>query len=959
MKIFTFSFLLFIVSTVSAQWSNTTNLFYDSLHMPVSAAPSTQNLPLVVRSYPDSGYFVIWKDYRNALIGLFAQKYDKAGNALWTTNGVPVSSPTYNQHFDYGGQSYRSRSYAATDGAGGFYVTYADDSTKQRVLVQHIKNDGSPVFSGPGFAIATATAAGTTMGPQLISDDNGGCYVAFSPNSSYIYGFDYKDVGGVLQNMGGGILNQNAQQVIATSPCGNYSFLNYPDATVWDYNIFSDLQGGCNIIMNLSSSTPGVMVAYNKLFRAKKNATVQAYYRDIDFSVKPETINYTKDSVYRLFYLVTDQQQISCGSNPNVFTVTQYRLIQNGFLEIDGGVNVYSLDMPKGVTIHTSGTINTTILEGVERTDPNTGVTDPVAIAYALKEEIYDSIPYQRTSNTSPDYPGYVTGEPAGLSKLGQFRDTVLATQMGGARIFEFSLAGGANQVYTAANIEENNLSLGYRNVRLQHLAVESAGPDSFAVVYKTNLKQGVIIGQDQQNDNTGGQFDLPQLAVNNNGNALFYIKESDGSTGPPRVSPIFSGAQLAWGAMGRAIGAAYLNGSVYNLYNEVLTLDPLNGTALMAWGDGRNASTESDIYMRHLDNLNDPNYQPPYPRLRAFRDPFGPVTKTLPLYGTSNAFTTFEVAAPYDDPGISPTVAISDNYNLGNVTVKTYENTSGIRNSSGAYYLDRSWTITPDNNPNGAATVSVRLFFTTVEFDALKAADPSITSPGQLAVIKQPGTGSGSDYSVVAGEKTVLPQTRDSVAGGYYIEIQVTSFSNFFIFKNANPLPLVWLGIQAQWQNASQATVSWQVGDQEGVKNYTVQHSSDGNVYTDACIVAAADTETHYSCLVAADNGKNYYRVVETDLDGKTSYSKVVLLESAAAAELSIYPNPVTNVLYVDELTNYKSIQITDMSGHVILRQNVVAQKQAINMTGFAPGIYILTVVGNSDSKTIKFIKN
>src|SRR5258706_6451118 len=102
--------ILITTSTIaSAQWSNTTNQFYDSLHTPVSTALKTQQHPIVVKSYPDSGYFIIWEDYRNDPGGynangdIYAQKYDKNGNQLWANNGVPVANDikNNNQHYTF------------------------------------------------------------------------------------------------------------------------------------------------------------------------------------------------------------------------------------------------------------------------------------------------------------------------------------------------------------------------------------------------------------------------------------------------------------------------------------------------------------------------------------------------------------------------------------------------------------------------------------------------------------------------------------------------------------------------------------------------------------------------------------------------------------------------------------------------------------------------------------------
>src|SRR3954453_8535770 len=90
-----FSFLTY------AQWSNTTNQFYDTLHMPVSVTSANQKNAIVLKSYPDSGHFIIWQDLRNAANGIdiYAQKFDKTGKRQWAQNGVPVMEGVDNQTF--------------------------------------------------------------------------------------------------------------------------------------------------------------------------------------------------------------------------------------------------------------------------------------------------------------------------------------------------------------------------------------------------------------------------------------------------------------------------------------------------------------------------------------------------------------------------------------------------------------------------------------------------------------------------------------------------------------------------------------------------------------------------------------------------------------------------------------------------------------------------------------------
>ena len=95
MKLFLTIVLSAWITVASAQWSNTTNNFTDSLHMPVSVAAASQRNPIILTSYPDGGYFVIWEDDRNyaaTKTDIYAQKFDNAGNRMWAGGEGLVNS---------------------------------------------------------------------------------------------------------------------------------------------------------------------------------------------------------------------------------------------------------------------------------------------------------------------------------------------------------------------------------------------------------------------------------------------------------------------------------------------------------------------------------------------------------------------------------------------------------------------------------------------------------------------------------------------------------------------------------------------------------------------------------------------------------------------------------------------------------------------------------------------------
>jgi hypothetical protein len=412
---------------------------------------------------------------------------------------------------------------------------------------------------------------------------------------------------------------------------------------------------------------------------------------------------------------------------------------------------------------------------------------------------------------------------------------------------------------------------------------------------------------------------------------------------------------------MGKLTGTGHFNGYYYPELPHV-ALDPLYGTALLSWDDQRTPPvTGNNIYMRHLDDLNDINYFPPNYLVKQLYNPYGAITANpVVLSGSSKKYSAIDAYSGYSGYDVTtPVVEILDNYNLGNVSVSVYTNTGAIRKYNGSPYLDRNYTITPENNPAGAATINLRLYFTTAEFDALKAADPGISSPADLAVIKQPATGSApASYIFVAGQESVIPQSWAAVPGGYYIEIAINSFSNFYIQKLNGALPLQWLNVQAQWIN-SQAKISWQVAQQLNVKDYTVQQSLNGIDFNNVCKVSA-NNGTSYNCTVQAlPNVVNYYRVQQTDIDGKSSVSKIVTLQSSAKGMISIYPNPAKDHLFIRNNLNYRNLEITDLSGKVILKRIIVNGVNNIPIDQLHRGTYFVRLYDEAKSESLKFIKD
>lgn len=836
MKKFITLVLITMSAICQAQWSTTSNQFYDSLHMPVSTATVAQRNPIILNSYPDGGYFVIWEDDRNMATtktDIYAQKYDATGNRLWADNGVPVANGPNTQRYTFSSnQDYRSRSYAATDSAGGFYITYIDDSVNnyswERIAVQHVLSNANRVFGNVGFLMAQTPPGQyfSFAAPLLIPDGRKGFFIAYKNaySNDYINVYCYKDVNGTMTYFGGGKVNENAVQTSAIAPCGVKTDVIYPGTNVIDYNIWYDGQGGCNVIMYMNGNIGSQykMLCFNKVWRAKKDSKVKDFYRNETGVACPRITDYKSGDVYILYTIHKDFQNVMCGgSGGPLYQYTNWRLLSNGYQLIDQGG--YDYNYPKGTTLITSGNINVDVIAVTRRTFENNTVSNFTVQGYAYSAEKYDSVPFQRAAYTNPEI-GFNPIPPASMDNLAFFRDTLLAS---GNYYPDFSFAGGGiggvggQHVFAAGLLSTS----GDRLVRLQHLTVEKKGPKSFALEYKTSTKYGQVIGKEVSTGFSGYNisYDMPFVTVNTSGRALFHIREYYRSA---RVSPIDNGAELAWGAMGKPVGTGVFNGGLYNLEQPVVALHPTDGSGVVAWRDNRNVpgATGENIFMLHIDSMNKFNYMPPNKPVKLMPNPYGgSVANPIVLMGTSKQYSTVEVYGTYSGlPVTSPVVEILDNYNLGNVGVNVFQNSGALRRYNGQPYLNRNYTIIVENKPMGGAAINLRLFFTTIEFDALKAADNSVKTPGDLIVIQQPNnvlTAIPNVYVPVGGEQVVKPIAWKAVTGGFYIEVSVKSFSNFFIQKAAASA-LCKSGTTSITSSVAGASYQWQVNTGSGFAN-------------------------------------------------------------------------------------------------------------------------------------------
>ncbi|MDR1544157.1 MAG: discoidin domain-containing protein [Prevotellaceae bacterium] len=107
----------------------------------------------------------------------------------------------------------------------------------------------------------------------------------------------------------------------------------------------------------------------------------------------------------------------------------------------------------------------------------------------------------------------------------------------------------------------------------------------------------------------------------------------------------------------------------------------------------------------------------------------------------------------------------------------------------------------------------------------------------------------------------------------------------------------------------------------------------------------------TFHIIVTATKPSDNDY-IIEADITFTTNAEGVITeIPTVILSQISIYPNPATDILYIGGIAEKTAVKIYDSTGHLLKQQQISGE---INVSDLQQGIYLLTV----GEKVMKFIK-
>lgn len=327
---------------------------------------------------------------------------------------------------------------------------------------------------------------------------------------------------------------------------------------------------------------------------------------------------------------------------------------------------------------------------------------------------------------------------------------------------------------------------------------------------------------------------------------------------------------------------------------------------------------------------------------------------------GSNNAFAS----------SVSGGVALAANSGLdatdyllaGHASPSNSEITTDVGGMSGTNNArwQRIWYVDVTNT---GASINTNMEFNTT--DGGIASPTAVALSDYVLLYRTAQTGNWTEVttaSAITGNR-ILFNAIDLTTDGYYT-LGLKNYPN-------TPLPVALVSFTANL-NSGKVNLNWTTATEIDNNFFTVQRSNDGINYETVATIKGAGNSNTVLQYGAVDNnpysGVSYYKLMQTDFDGKQTYFGPVTINNSQNEEsVNVYPNPVSSsdpvfYLSIPEGDEEVSVVVRDIQGREFYSR-VIANGQRHELIAISPaqplaaGMYIAVVSSSHYSYSQKFI--
>lgn len=183
--------------------------------------------------------------------------------------------------------------------------------------------------------------------------------------------------------------------------------------------------------------------------------------------------------------------------------------------------------------------------------------------------------------------------------------------------------------------------------------------------------------------------------------------------------------------------------------------------------------------------------------------------------------------------------------------------------------------------------------------------------------------------------------------------------------YEISGPLPIILLYFKANATKENTVLIQWSTTSEYNNDYFTIERSRDAINFEKVSKVPSSGNSSIKQNYAITDfqphEGISFYRLTQTDKDGKFSLSQIERVNIGATQfSATASPNPTRNIVQLkisgDIIIKNLNYLLTDISGKVLMKANITDAISPINLSNLAQGIYILKIV--QEGKAIQSFK-
>jgi hypothetical protein len=199
--------------------------------------------------------------------------------------------------------------------------------------------------------------------------------------------------------------------------------------------------------------------------------------------------------------------------------------------------------------------------------------------------------------------------------------------------------------------------------------------------------------------------------------------------------------------------------------------------------------------------------------------------------------------------------------------------------------------------------------------------------------------------------DPTNIPNYGMAITSANNSALSTGKVDNFALLVSST-LPVRLLDFSAKDINHDHVLVNWATSMEHLTSQFEVQRSEDNNSFrTIARVNAVGESESIHYYSINDNNpfaGWNYYRLKETDKDGKFYLSPVVSVRFDEPAGIEMYPNPAGNFASISSHRDpILEVNVYDITGKWMQTIKGDGEHKTIhlNTADFAKGVYVIRI--------------